>query len=801
MDLPKKPTGPDPKDPTPDDESRTPPPRGFQGSWSDERASVGVEGRRDVDVESSETIEPDAPTPDSADSDAAANEPVRPSVRHSPSKPLRRGQGTVICVGRDHIAAIGVDGRGPSIALRSLAEELIETPHDELLKLNPLRHILEPFGRTLDALPKRSRRLTILLDEPHLSERFLHFPKVKEKDLDQLVARKATTEQADITGHLVLCPSYQGGHEGLGVLAAMTRGVLLDALQKTAQSRGCSVKAFVSKPVAGQALAPLFADDVALPDRHLLIELRAGNLRLSLIDHQQMRFSRDLDIGWPIEPADAASRITTEVQRTKIFLASRLRQAPITDAVVLIEEEDLQVAIKGRLEAQFDFDVVSVAPKIRFETEAPDRARRWAAAASALICAKRGDHLASITVKSPFAQSQARAFWQIPPIVAACGLVVGSILLWNGSISREHGRLEKIANGLRGRSGKFLTTAQEAAEIAATRDGFHREGRGARDRIADPALRSIASRRHPFTRPARNRHRAQSIHLRLRDRPNSRRDQGGRGRTPTAPGHPERGGTVRPRDGPFRDGEIRRDARSQPLRRPLPQPLRLLRSLCAAGRDPDDQALSHRDQTRNRGSEMMRLKWFLIGLPILSIVGSAAFVGLHTWPLRTEKIGLQEEIEWLSQGIRDEQSQRRSIEDFRSTEEHQIAAADRLLTERVGTTTRGPDLLPIVGDLGDRAGAKVMSSFVADEPEAPAPKVAASPMAKVQVNEEPHYSTISLATRLEGGAGEILDFLGLLESSERPISVRDVELRRHPTDHLALEASVVADFVVLNPFR
>ncbi|MAG56467.1 MAG: hypothetical protein CMJ83_09265, partial [Planctomycetes bacterium] len=318
--------------------------------------------------------------------------------RGAAGKPLARGAGIVVCVDRSRVVVFEVDARGPVVIARVLSEK--EAIGNEGDRDSPTA-ILTAFGEALEELPRSARQLHVILSEPYLSERLLHLPKVKDSQIQALVAAAARSNGTDKSAYRIRGRSFQDGREGLAVEAVFAQGRLLDGLDRTAQSQGCWIKRSLCRPAGGNAFLEVFADAGVRNGRFLMLEVLSGYVRLSLVDDHTVRFFRMVDLGGAVRPEDIAGRCITEVQRTNIFMGSRFRERPADRMVILGRPGPVLEAVTAQVGGQFDIEPSCVPSTIKTEGELSPLAQSWVHDAAALIVSHNIEKCGAINLSAP----------------------------------------------------------------------------------------------------------------------------------------------------------------------------------------------------------------------------------------------------------------------------------------------------------------------------------------------------------------------------------------------------------------
>lgn len=395
-------------------------------------------------VEAVATADPAAPARD-CDAVRAAGRPAS-----------FRGKGIVACLTLDRVLVLDIDPRPDRFTAAVLADEAVPPPSESQRGID-VPGVMQAFDRAVHRLPRARRQLSVLLAEPLITDRVLHLPKVKERQVREMVIQASRTEGATVHTFQLAGVSVQDGREGLAVHVAMARGDVLDSIERTAARNGAWIRSTSSRPVGGLVMIEHFGAAGLADGRFLMVEVRPTKLRLTLVVDRAIRSTRTLEIGGTQRPGDIAARCITEVQRTNIFLSQRFRETPASRMVVLGEDRGVVEEIVGRLKAQFEIDADPVVPRIEI-LEAPSaEAGDWVYDAACHLVAHRPATTGSLSVQAPSRLRRRRTF-QLLPFVA----IVSAILLAAGWwYDREAGtRLAGLQHGLR-------TAREEAALVEA----------------------------------------------------------------------------------------------------------------------------------------------------------------------------------------------------------------------------------------------------------------------------------------------------------------------------------------------
>lgn len=325
--------------------------------------------------------------------------------------PLGRGKGAIVCIERSRVMAFVVDAGGAEVVTRLVSDQGIP---DTVSSTEVPGALLDLFGEALGELPKSTRTVRVILGEPHLTVRHMHLPAVKPSKIKQLVGASGRTNGTPRAGFRIQGPSYQNGNQGLAVEAVFATDFFMNGLEKQALSHGCRIKWIGSRPFGGLAWLQAFGTKEDRDGRFLLMEVRREYVRLGLIDDGKAVFSRAVDLGGAVRPEDVASTCITEVQRTNIFMGSRLREKPADRIVTIGDDGAILDTVTERVGDQFDVPITAVAPRSRVADAMGAIAEGWVHDAAAAIVAPSAVSIGVVKITSASRDQRERAFMIMP---------------------------------------------------------------------------------------------------------------------------------------------------------------------------------------------------------------------------------------------------------------------------------------------------------------------------------------------------------------------------------------------------
>ena len=393
---------------------------------------------------------------------------------------LHRRAGLVICFGRDHVSAIKADTRIDPLPVEVLGRVPYapDTVGEDLAS-----RALESFSCLMDSLPPQGRTLSVLLGTPPVARRLLHLPKANRGQLRSLVKVVAQGEGADVVGHEVRSASFESGQEGLAVDALWVEGAFLNGIEQCATRHGFQVRHIAGRPASSVVLAQLFGVQSALPERFLAVEYGEQLIRIALVNKGAVAFLRAVDLDAESQH-DIPSRIATEVQRTNIFMKTRLRQSPSDRFLVLGDDASAIDAIAQRVRAQFGVQVHQVLTRFDAASALEGKIRSWAYDAVALLAAKDLSRIGAVRLRSPKRRERNRAFTWIP-----LGVVLGAMFLAASWWAYREASLQER------NAAKALVTASDAASAVPDMSSARERVEAIREQFRHMSKEIIASTR------------------------------------------------------------------------------------------------------------------------------------------------------------------------------------------------------------------------------------------------------------------------------------------------------------------